>query len=326
MLCILYVTAIGLLIGCAAAALEHLTPTSRPKRGIWLAAIVASVLLPLAYRLSHTVEVSQLHAATARLGLPVGVERLLRESWWVEAERWDPTIHVLWNSASLLLVAATVWGAWRMPRAALGGETDPRLLGVQDDLFGARLIVTESAGPAAVGVFRRFVLLPRWATTLPQLQLRYIARHEGEHARRRDAGLLMLGAFTLILLPWNAALWWQVKRLRQAIELDCDQRVLAVLGDPRAYGDLLLSVAVAGYATSHARPGFFERGDLRRRVSALVEPSRVDGPARALAIMAVSLATALALLTPHPIVRHSAADEAMTAHSSSSHSINPGAE
>jgi hypothetical protein len=34
-------------------------------------------------------------------------------------------------------------------------------------------------------------------------------------------------AFTVAALPWNVALWWQLMRLRAAIELDCDKRVVA---------------------------------------------------------------------------------------------------
>ena len=31
----------------------------------------------------------------------------------------------------------------------------------------------------------------------------------------------------VVLMPWNLPLWWQWRRLRFAIEVDCDARVLA---------------------------------------------------------------------------------------------------
>ena len=51
-----------------------------------------------------------------------------------------------------------------------------------------------------------------------------------------------LAHFALIAMPWNVALWWQLMRLRVAVELDCDARVLRD-ADARSYGDLLLEVA-----------------------------------------------------------------------------------
>lgn len=48
-------------------------------------------------------------------------------------------------------------------------------------------------------------------------------------------------------MPWNPALWWIVRRLRLAIETDCDRRVLHAGTDVHAYGVLLLNAA-ARYA------------------------------------------------------------------------------
>src|SRR6266487_6960503 len=49
-------------------------------------------------------------------------------------------------------------------------------------------------------------------------------------------------AAALVLMPWNPALWWQVRRLRLAVEIDCDGRVLARGGTPPEYFELLLQV------------------------------------------------------------------------------------
>jgi TonB family protein len=45
------------------------------------------------------------------------------------------------------------------------------------------------------------------------------------------------------LMPWNLALWLQAKRLRLAIELDCDARVLRAHPSTERYGLLMLTIA-----------------------------------------------------------------------------------
>ena len=67
--------------------------------------------------------------------------------------------------------------------------------------------------------------------------------HEGEHIRAGDPYLLLGAALALVLMPWHPVLWRQVRRLRLAIEIDCDARVLGRTENPRSYGELLLQVA-----------------------------------------------------------------------------------
>src|SRR5690349_15135863 len=43
-------------------------------------------------------------------------------------------------------------------------------------------------------------------------------------------------------MPWNLPLWWQLRRLRYAIEIDCDARVLKGGVDPAHYGEALIAV------------------------------------------------------------------------------------
>jgi TonB family protein len=66
--------------------------------------------------------------------------------------------------------------------------------------------------------------------------------HEDEHVQAHDPWLLSAATALLVLAPWNLVLWWQLRRLRLAVEMDCDARVLARGGAAPAYGDLLLRV------------------------------------------------------------------------------------
>jgi hypothetical protein len=54
--------------------------------------------------------------------------------------------------------------------------------------------------------------------------------------------LLLLGLSLVVIAPWNLPLWWQLRRLRFAIEVDCDARVLGRGAEARAYGEVLLAI------------------------------------------------------------------------------------
>jgi hypothetical protein len=53
---------------------------------------------------------------------------------------------------------------------------------------------------------------------------------------------LLASLIFICAMPWNLPLWWVVLRLRRAIEIDCDARVLRDGRDPVAYGSLLLDI------------------------------------------------------------------------------------
>jgi hypothetical protein len=105
-------------------------------------------------------------------------------------------------------------------------------------------------------------------------------------------------------MPWNPALWWQLSRLRLAIELDCDARVIArKAGDAIAYSRLLVSVGERSLATrqpvlamSRSRSSLAKRFDaiLKRDI---VRPRRV----LALSLLAAGTVASLAFL-PSPNV------------------------
>jgi bla regulator protein BlaR1 len=44
------------------------------------------------------------------------------------------------------------------------------------------------------------------------------------------------------VMPWNLPLWWQLLRLRKAVEIDCDARVLSAGHDAGHYGETLLAI------------------------------------------------------------------------------------
>jgi hypothetical protein len=90
------------------------------------------------------------------------------------------------------------------------------------------------------------------------------------------------------LTPWNAALWWNVRRLRAAVEIDCDARVLSAGASPTEYGVLLLELTsfigehrlpVPTFAKPHSL--------LERRLTMIVSNVSHGVPVGSLATLAV---------------------------------------
>ena len=168
---------------------------------------------------------------------------------------------------------------------------------------GFPVVVTDSLGPATVGLLRSRVLLPRWVLALPGVQRQYVLRHEEEHRRSHDARLLFVASLPLILMPWNLAMWWQLRRLCLAVEMDCDNRVVTGLGDATAYGELLLKVAQAASRGPRLQPAFLGGvGTLERRLTVLLAPTPLRHVQKFLLPPPRSALLVVVLLMPHPVL------------------------
>jgi hypothetical protein len=147
---------------------------------------------------------------------------------------------------------------------------------------GVPVLVSAWVGPAALGVVRGAIVVPEWALALEGRFRRLLLLHESEHLRAGDPRLLLAGLLAVAVMPWNPALWWQFRRLRQAMELDCDTRVLRAEPDPRSYGLLLLEVGRRRGGAILAVPGLAEsRSFLERRIRMLGSTNLGSGRLRA---------------------------------------------
>jgi hypothetical protein len=82
-------------------------------------------------------------------------------------------------------------------------------------------------------------------------------------------------AIAVALMPWNLALWLQAKRLRLAIEMDCDARVLRVHPSPERYGLLMLTIAQRRSIAPMFAPMLSEpTSQLERRIVAMRTTTR----------------------------------------------------
>ena len=238
-----YCVAIAVVFVVVGEALERaLHLAGRATRWAWVAALAGSYLVPA--------------AAWLRPGafgaLPIPLARPVVAGRQATAGPIDPLQRgaVPAPPFSLGDLDATLAWAWRLSSAALLlslGAAALRLAAVRRGwrnatVDGRAVLVSDNVGPAVAGLWRPRVVLPDWALQLGERERRLMLAHEDEHIRARDPWLLAGAAAALLLAPWNPLVWWQVRRLRLAVEMDCDARVLARDGDAPAYGELLLRV------------------------------------------------------------------------------------
>ncbi len=234
-------TLLGLLAGGAALAVERvLRLLNREGRHVWLFAVVATCVWPLlapalpraqvraTLEQVTTSEVRALAAGTveATIGAPGLRDRLAA---------LDQPIFVLWGIVTAVLLTRALVAVFALRGIARRAESRT--------VDGRPVLITPGIGPAAFGIVRPRIVLPRWSLELDTPLRALVVRHEVEHVRCADPAVLTIGWLIAALLPWNPALWWIVRRLRTATELDCDQRVIRGGADTRRYAQLLLLIA-----------------------------------------------------------------------------------
>lgn len=282
MLCILYVIAIGTLLGIAGLLVERALPaTTTARRWVWCSVIAINMTVPPIYRAKHTSAVGDVVGGYSADIL----SQLINQTWLIASG-----VLILWGLAT----AVRVW--FLVNRSRDEDASSPA------SIDGVPVVVTDVVGPATVGVLRSRVVVPRWVLALPSVQRSYVLRHEDEHRKSHDALLLFIASLALILTPWNLALWWQLRRVRLAVEMDCDNRVVSALGDPNAYGELLFKVAQAASRGPRLQPAFLGTGLLERRLTALLAPAPLR-QAQRLLLPAIACVLLFVVLTmPHPVL------------------------
>jgi TonB family protein len=134
------------------------------------------------------------------------------------------------------------------------------------------VLLSVDRGPAVMGILAPRIILPRWTLGLPRNQLALVLAHEQEHVRARDPGVVALALLGTLVTAWNPVTWWTLARLRSAMELDCDDRVLALHPNPSAYGRSLLAVAARHSRAPIPLTAFAERpGTLKRRIQSMTQ-------------------------------------------------------
>jgi TonB family protein len=305
----LYASALSLCFGLAALALERAaTLWARPRRFVWVVAILATLLVPLAGLVIPRAAVAPwepaaltgnsgnvvVTAGAARGAYAVGVSNAEGKIGSVLTGMNRPLV-LVWGGASLVLAFGLLRAAIRLRRRARGWRAT--------DVDGTEVLIAPDMGPAVVRLGGLRVVLPEWALSAEPEARAMMLRHEHEHRQARDPDLLLGGTVTLLLAPWALPLWWQVRRLQLAVETDCDRRVMGAGIDAHAYGMLLLSVGARTTRQPLLAPAAFseERSLLERRIEAMTSPGskrRLMRTAIAAGVSAITVAAAC--VTPRP--------------------------
>ena len=311
---LVYTVVVSALLGAAALFAERAARLRRAStRSIWAAAIVASLLLPTVIS-SVSVQLPPVFTPAANspaIALRDTTSSKLAPALiagasaaFSPAANPDPMLKRAWSalSAAMLLALAASSIALtlrkrRWPQATVAGAT---------------VYIAPDAGPAVVGLLRPRIVLPAWLAKAPPAQQALVIAHEQAHIDARDPQLLTVALCLLVLMPWNLPLWWQLRRLRHAIEVDCDARVLRAGHDLQQYGAALIDVgqrqsgfvgAVAAMAES--------RSLLEQRIRLMVTaPKRWSHAAAALAgtLAVCMLAVAAQVAPPNAFQPFAAAD------------------
>ncbi|HEY6220189.1 MAG TPA: M56 family metallopeptidase, partial [Gemmatimonadaceae bacterium] len=315
----LYSIAITLLLGVAAAAAESLLRlTRRAARFAWMAAMVAALGLSLiraqaafAPRVAATPAPVAAHSAdspaipptiltsvsrsTAEVARPTALPRFeaptISISATSSASRFDRPLLIGWLLFSAIGLSVVLVSALRLSRRRWSAR----------NVDGVPVLVSHDVGPAVIGVLRYRIVLPAWSLELPMEQREMILAHEQEHARAGDPSLLFAATLLVAAAPWNVGLWWMARRLRYAIELDCDARVLRGR-DSRLYGSLLIDVGERTLGGATPLAAMAEPVSLiERRIAAMTANLPRFAALRGLgaAVVAAGLVFA-ACSTPHP--------------------------
>ena len=196
--------AFALLLSAAAWRAERtLQRRGRTTRWLWLAAIAASAIVPLAW-------------LPGVLAAMPATQSQLKLGWLV-----------LSSGMLLLLVLRSVWLLSHQRRWQ------------KTSLLGTPVYLSGGIGPCVAGLLRPRIVMPVWLQLIPPRQQALLLAHAQCRLAARDPQLLALAYALIVLMPWNLPLWWQLHRLRFAIEVDCDARMLAHGHTLRDYATVL---------------------------------------------------------------------------------------
>jgi bla regulator protein BlaR1 len=231
---------------CAAAWLAEKAArlTQAPTRWIWALAMLGSLLLPAATRYLSAGWMNFLNLTPthgdARIGNAVRLDLLqlsqsldgapVRNAW----DQYDAYLLYAWIAISVALSVALVISHATWLRR--------RRIWTQGNLNHSSVYFAPNFGPAVMGFIRPSIIVPAWLRHSPPAQQVFVLAHETSHIDAYDPQLLTMALALVVVMPWNLPLWWQLLRLRKAVEIDCDARVLSAGHDASRYGETLLAI------------------------------------------------------------------------------------
>ena len=300
----IYVVIVTIALSMAALVAEQAARRRQsPARWVWVAALVASLWLPTIMA-SVSVQLPDLIKPAASsapvvlrnatsLPLPDAIVALGSEDTVPGLDHVRVPWPRLWIASSgVLLLALGLSAAMLYAR---------KRQWKQGMVCGKPVLVAPDVGPAVVGLLRSRIVVPAWLLDAPEAKQQLVMAHEQSHLEARDPQLLTLALCLLVVMPWNIPLWWQLLRLRRAIEVDCDARVLRSGRNLKAYCETLIEVGQNQSAYVGAVAAMSEsRSFLEQRISImLLKPTKwARASAAALVCLSVGMVAFAAQVSP----------------------------
>ncbi len=204
-----------------AAVMAEMAPAQSPAPGVASVTIATDIT---------SVDVATTADAVAIAATPAVIAPAPKKNW-IPTPPSDRSLLTAWASLSgALLLFLTGAGVVLGYRATAWQRAS---------IHGNPMLVSDDTGPALIGVLRPQIVVPRWFMDEPADTQMLVLAHEQQHIRTRDPLLLRLATLLAIAMPWNLPMWWQLRRLRLAIELDCDARVMRGGAEASRYGRAL---------------------------------------------------------------------------------------
>jgi beta-lactamase regulating signal transducer with metallopeptidase domain len=312
-----YALLVGLLLaGMARCLSEACRLAARPTRWVWIAALgLMAALVALApYRMAPPAT-----TITRTVTIPVSV--LPANAAWAQAEpsspSWLDRARAIGPAVAAPMQAAitavgarvpqglmhhftTLWLALSALLLALCAATYARFYRLRHgwpvaDIDGVRVRIAPDGGPAVVGWSQPEIIVPSWLFRHTPEERRLVLAHEREHVNARDPLLIAIGCAIAVLLPWHPVVWWMFARLRLAVELDCDLRVLRRGVAPRRYGAVLIDLAGRCPGMPVGAPALADKSShLRQRLLAMRAPRLSFARTRGVALGALAVIVLIA--------------------------------
>ena len=255
----MYVLFIGALLALGALCLEEALRYARlPTRWVWTGAMLGTLVFA-GYALTHgNAKTSGIPAMVAKISTTGSAAPLSSGSIAASIETFRATLIAAMAStmdtvaarvpAAVARLALFAWAAASVLLLLMHVTVNRRVFRQRREwpiamLPGGTARVSPTLGPAVIGLASPEIVVPQWLLERSVEEQRLVMVHEQEHIAARDQFLPVGALVVAMLLPWHPAAWWSLARLRLAVELDCDARVLRRGEQAQPYGTLLIDIA-----------------------------------------------------------------------------------